>query len=292
MVRPAREVLETITQWAKNKSEIRAVLLTSTRAVPNAPLDEWSDYDVILISEDIHPFVLDKTWLNDFGEVLVVYWDALYPHSEFGDECCGNVTQYVDGLKIDFTLWSVELFKKIVAAPVLDPELDAGYKVLLEKDNLTANLQAPNFQPYIPKPPTLEAYQTHINDFLTNAPYVAKCLKRNELFPLKWALDYDMKHVYLRQVLEWYVGVQTDWQVPVGALGKGLIKHLPPDILVGLQECYAGADINDNWKALYKTLEVFCRVASDVGQHLGYSYPEELHGRVCAYVEKMKWLEF
>jgi aminoglycoside 6-adenylyltransferase len=287
MVRPAREVLETIIQWAKKKPEIRAVLLTSTRAVPNAPVDVLSDYDVILILEEIRPFVLDKTWLNDFGEVLVVYWDAIYPHSEFGDDCCGNVTQYVDGLKIDFTLWSVELLQKIVDASTLEPELDAGYKILLDKDKLTTKLQPPSFQSYLPKPPTLEAYQTHINDFLTNAPYVAKCLKRSELFPLKWALDYDMKHVYLRQMLEWYVGVKTDWKIPVGSLGKGLTNHLPPDVLLALQESYAGAGIEENWKALFKTLEVFRRVASEVGQHLDYVYPEDLHARVIAYIEKM-----
>jgi aminoglycoside 6-adenylyltransferase len=207
--KPARDPLITITEWASAKDEIRAVLLTSTRAVPNAHVDVLSDYDVVLIVRDIHPFVSDKTWLQDFGEVLVVYWDAVYPDPIFGLECCGNVTQYSSGLKIDFTLWSVELFQKIVAGSELPDELEAGYKVLLDKDGLASKMQPPTFKAYLPKPPTLEQYQTHVNDFLTNAPYVAKCLCRAELFPLKWALDYDMKHVYLRQVLEWYAVCQT-----------------------------------------------------------------------------------
>ena len=28
---------------------------------------------------------------------------------------------------------------------------------------------------------------------------MAKCLWRDEIFPAKWCLDYDMKHVYLRR---------------------------------------------------------------------------------------------
>jgi aminoglycoside 6-adenylyltransferase len=286
-----REVIETITQWAKTTSDIRAVLLTSTRAVPNTPVDMLSDYDVILILEDIRPFVSSHNWLSDFGEVLVVYWDDVYSHPEYGIECCGNVVQYADGLKIDFTLWPVELFQKMISASVLEPELDAGYKILLDKDGLTENLKPPTLKAYIPKAPSLEDYQKHINDFLTDAPYVAKCLWRGELLPAKWALDYDMKHVYLRQVLEWYVGLKYNYSVPVGSLGKGLKKLLPTDIWTALEETYVGVNLEDNWNALANTMELFRHVASEVGGHLGYIYPNDLHNRVMAYVEKIKYLE-
>jgi aminoglycoside 6-adenylyltransferase len=289
--KPARDVIDTITQWADAKAEIRAVLLTSTRAIPNAHVDTLSDYDVILIVEDVHPFVSDRTWLNDFGDVLVVYWDAIYPDPTFGIDCCGNVTQYVSGLKLDFTLWSVELFQKIVTAPALPDELDAGYQVLLDKDDLTATMQPPTFKAYLPKPPTPETFQTYINDFLTDAPYVAKCLWRGELLPAKWCLDYDMKHVYLRQVLGWRVGVEHNWSVPVGSLGKGLKKLLPRDIWKRLEQTYAGADVAENWEALANTVELFRRVAIDVGTQLGYTYPNELHERVKAYIQHIKQLE-
>lgn len=92
---------------------VRAIFLTSTRAIPNAVLDAWSDYDVILVLPDIHPFVVDRTWLGDFGEVLVACWDPIHPNPGTGTEQGDNVTQYVDGHKIDFTLWPVELLERI-----------------------------------------------------------------------------------------------------------------------------------------------------------------------------------
>src|SRR5512136_3102311 len=113
----APDLIPMLIQWAAARSSIRAVLLTSTRAIPDAPLDALSDYDVILVVQDIHPLVADRSWLNDFGEVLVAYWDPIHPDPVFGIERCGNVTQYADGLKIDFTLWPVVLFQQIVAAP-------------------------------------------------------------------------------------------------------------------------------------------------------------------------------
>jgi aminoglycoside 6-adenylyltransferase len=273
------------------RSAIRAMLLTSTRAIPDAPIDVLSDYDVILIMQDIHPFVVDRAWLNDFGDVLVVYWDPIYPDPVFGIERCGNVTQYADGLKIDFTLWPVALFQQIAAAPTLLAELDAGYRVLLDKDHLTAALRPPTGTAYVPAPPTLTTYQTLINDFLSDAPYVAKCLWRDELLPAKWCLDYDMKHIYLRQLLEWCMEIDHGWTVPAGSLGKGLKKRLPPDLWAQVEQTYVGARLEDNWEALTHTLDLFRRVAVEVGERLGYAYPHDLHQRVSAYVEQIRQLE-
>jgi len=197
---PTPDLIPTLIQWSTARNTIRAVLLTSTRAIPGAPVDALSDYDVILIVSDIQPFTADRTWLQDFGDLLVVYWDPIHPDPVFSIEQCGNVTQYANGLKIDFTLWPVSLFQQILAAPELPAELDAGYRLLLDKDGLAATMRPPTGKAYIPTPPTLTTYQTLINDFLSDAPYVAKCLWRDELLPAKWCLDYDMKHIYVEHI--------------------------------------------------------------------------------------------
>src|SRR6266487_5306825 len=106
------DIINKLIQWAERKDYIRAMLLTSTRAVPNAPVDEFSDYDVVLIVEDIHLFYEDRSWLEDFGKVLVAYWDSIYLDPDYGIEKFGNVTQYADGLKIDFTLCPLEMLRK------------------------------------------------------------------------------------------------------------------------------------------------------------------------------------
>jgi aminoglycoside 6-adenylyltransferase len=288
---PTRDIIPALIQWATARNPIRAVLLTSTRAIPDAPIDALSDYDVILIVHDVQPFVADRRWLNDFGDVLVAYWDPLHPDPVFGIERCGNVTQFADGLKIDFTLWPVALFQQIIAAPVLPAELDAGYRVLLDKDRLTATMCSPTGTAYVPTPPTLMTYQTLINDFLRDAPYVAKSLWRDDLLPAKWCLDYDMKHNYLRQLLEWRMEIDHGWSVPAGLLGKGLKKRLAPDIWAQVEQTYVGARLADNWDALAHTMALFRQVAVEVGEHLGYAYPHDLHQRVSAYVDQIKQLE-
>lgn len=282
------QVITKLVQWAEQRNAIRVMLLTSTRAVPNATVDDFSDYDVVLIVDDIHPFYEERSWLQDFGEVLVAYWDPIYSDPDFGLQKFGNVTQYADGLKIDFTLCTVEMLRKIVQAPSLPAELDAGYRILLDKDHLTDGIQAPTYRAYIPARPTNEFYQTMINDFFSDPPYVAKCLLRGELLPAKWCLDYDMKHVYLRPMLEWLIGLNHNWSLPTGSLGKGLKKKLPPEIWPQLEAAYAGADTADNWEALFRTMAVFRQVAMEVGEGLGYDYPLDLDERVTTFVKDMQ----
>ncbi len=88
----------------------------------------------------------------------MVYWDPVQPDPATAIELCGNVTQYADGLKIDFTLWPVTFFRRIATADALPAELDAGYRVLLDKDGLAAGLRPPTGAAYIPSPPTLDEY--------------------------------------------------------------------------------------------------------------------------------------
>lgn len=175
-----------------------------------------------------------------------------------------------------------------MAAPSLPAELDAGYRVLVDKDHLTEGMPEPTSKAFIAKKPTPAEYQLLINDFLSDAPYVAKCMWRDELMPAKWCLDYDMKYIYLRQVLEWRVEMDHDWSIPVGSRGKELKKHLPPKIWTALEQTYAGAQIKDNWIALERTMELFRQVAAEVGESLGYRYTDELHDQVNAYVDHIR----
>ena len=287
-VQPVDDVIRHLVEWADRHAAVRAMLLTSTRAIPNATIDAWSDYDVILVVADIHPFDIDRSWLDEFGEVLVVYWDPIGPHSVTGIPQVSNVTQFTSGLKIDFTLWSIEQMRRIVTAPTLNPGLDAGYRVLLDKDQLTAGMPGPTWRAYIPVRPDEATYQTLVNDFFSDVPYVAKCLLRDELLPAKWCLDYDMRDVYLRPMLEWRMECDHGWSVPAGALGKGLKRRLPPDVWSELEGTYAGAGIEDNWNSLFRTIAFFRRIAREVGEHLGHAYPEELDRRVTDHARRMR----
>ncbi len=290
-IHQADEAIHPLKQWAEKKNSVRAMLLTGNRANPHGLVDVLSDYDVILVVLDIHPFFDDRSWLQDFGQVLVTYWDPIHPAPDYGIEQVGNVIQYTDGLHIDFTLWPVELMRQIAKARTLPADLDIGYAILVDKDHLTDGMPAPTYTAYIPIPPTEEVYLKVIEDFFSDVPYVAKCLWRDELMPAKWCLDYDMKHNFLRQMLEWRMELDHNWSMSTGVLGKGLKKKLPPKIWSELEGTYTGAKIEDNWAALFRTIAFFGKIAIEVADHLGYAYPHNLEQQVAAYAQKIKHLD-
>jgi aminoglycoside 6-adenylyltransferase len=130
-----------------------------------------------------------------------------------------------------------------------------------------------------------------LNNFFSDAPYVAKYLWRDELLPAKWCLDIEMRHHYLRPMLEWRMERAHGWSEPTGNLGKGLEKRLPSGIREELEDTYAGAGIADNWEALFRTMALFRRVTTDVAADLGYTYSLDLDRRVTAYVREIRSLD-
>ena len=275
-------------EWAKARPSIRAMLLTSTRAYPNTVVDALSDYDVILVVPDIQPYFQDRSWLADFGDVLVTYWDPIHQSPETGVEIFGNVVQYESGLKIDFTLWPIKQARKVAEQEYLPAGLDVGYVILLDKDRLTDRFRPPTHTAYIPKSPTKAEFDKVVEDFYSDAPYVAKCLLRDELMPAKWCLDYDMKHIYLRRMLEWRMELDYEWSVSVGRLGKGLKKRLPETIWAALEATYVGAGLEENWEALFATLKLFREVGEQVAVGLGYEFPTELDRKVRVFLQEYR----
>lgn len=262
------------------------MLLTSSRSIPQAPTDLFSDYDIILALRDVQSFYGDRTWLEAFGPILVFYRDPLI--FDRGLARSAYVTQYENGLKIDFSLWPVELLKQVVADPKLPDEFDAGYQVLLDKDHLTDGLKPPTYAAYIPLPPTETEYQETVEVFFLEATYVAKLLWRDDIMAAKHILDELMKQEHLRPMLEWLIELEHQWSVKPGLHGQRLKQWLRRDLWSELERTYTGAELKANWAALFDTVRFMRRVAIEVGDRMGYAYPQGLEQRVVAYLQKVK----
>ncbi|SDT31286.1 aminoglycoside 6-adenylyltransferase [Microlunatus soli] len=286
------KIIDQLVAWGERRADVAALILTSTRAIPGGHTDAYSDYDVIAVVEGVEAMVSDTGWLAEFGEVLIDYWDPVESDAATGAVQVGNITNYVDGLKIDFSLWNARYFTELTSGPRADPELDAGHRVLLDKSGLTAGLPAPTYRSYIPRRPDEAGYQRLITDFLIGVPYVAKGLLRDELLPTKWVLDFDMRFNYLVPMIEWRVQCDHDWSLKSGNLGKGLKQHLPPSIWQAMENTFTGADPEANWTALFAMIDLFATIAREVAEHLGYRYPGDLIANVTEHARRMRAGDF
>jgi aminoglycoside 6-adenylyltransferase len=282
------DVIERLVQWANSQPLVRAMLLESSRASDHAPIDILSDYDVLLVVSDIRSFSQHETWLQDFGKILVLFRDK--------GQMCGltnyyRLVLYEDGTKVDYIVWPVALLQRILDEPRLPDVLDHGYQVLVDKDHLASGLKPPTYTAHIPKRPTEKEYRSLVEEFWWETIYVAKNLWRDELIQAKYNLDLVMKFQMLRRLLEWRIEIDHNWSWKPGAFGRGVKKLLDSRTWGEFASTYVGEDIDENWDALFKTTALFRRIAIEVGDALGYSYPYDLDERVTSYLQSIRNVE-
>ena len=278
-------VLGRLLGWCEEDPRVRAVVLTSSRA--NGRADELSDYDVVLGVRGLAVFRADPSWVVRYGE----------PAARWGEESelLGLATSflgvvYADGVKVDYTVWPEELLARVSAADALPDGLDVGYRVLLDKDGLTAAWAPPSYRAHIPARPAEDEYRAVVEEFWWASTYAAKALWRGEVVFAKFVVDHDMKLGPLRRVLEWKIELDGDWSVRPGVCGRGLERLLPADLRDDLAATYVGSGVEESWRALDATIALFRRVATEVADHLGYAYPVEADRQVSAHLAAVRRL--
>lgn len=234
------------------------------------------------------PLLPDEAWLHIYGPPLVQFRDS---RTIAGFETYARLVLYEGGTKLDYTLWSVELLQIIAAAPTLPDELDVGFRVLVDKDGLTAGLNLPTYTAHTPRRPSEAEYLTLVEEFWWETSYVAKNLWRDELFPARYSFDTVIKFDLLRRLLEWSIEIAHGWTLKPGNLGRGLKQQLPQQLWAEIERTFIGADITENWDALFRTTALFRNVAAAVATSLGYTYPQDLDRRMTDYLRRIAALE-
>ena len=270
--------------WASGHEDIRVAVLTSTRAVPGAVVDEYSDYDIILVVQDVLPYHTSRDWLAAFGSVLALYHDPL--NDEDGLKTTGYVVQYASGLKIDFTLWPLEMLSRILTRAKLDDEMDAGYRVLLDKDGTTSSLPAPTYRAYIPTPPDQSAFMEVIENFYVAAMYVARYLCRGDEVAAQHLLDNELRQQQLIPMLTWHFEIERNWSVKPGLYGRGIWRYLRHDLYEELTAAFPA--FGDTWAGLENAAALMLRSGSEVGAKLGFEYPVWMHERAMELIGGLK----
>lgn len=272
--RTEADVLAQLQEWAAASENIRAIILTSSRADPNRTPDLLSDYDVQVYVRDTAPLVADDGWVASFGSIMVRW--PLHPTPTFSGDWVTQLVLFDDGVRIDF---------QITATDQIDTdELDNGYRVLVDKDGLAARLPTPTYTHYAVTPPTAAEFADRLNAFWWDIIYVAKALHRGELNFAKYMLDGTVRFDKLQPLIAWAIATRHDRPVKVGLYGRWFHKHLDAATWARYEETFAGAAFEDNWRALFAMLDFTRSMGHDVADALGFDYPAETDAKVTRFI--------
>jgi aminoglycoside 6-adenylyltransferase len=281
-MRTEQEMFDLILTTARDDERIRAVMLNGSRANPNAPRDFFQDFDVIYFVTDPAPFTRNLEWIRRFGELMILQLpdDMVDPPPGLG-ESYGYLMQFADGNRIDLTIYPIDKLDAL--------EDDSLTVVLLDKDGLLPAYPPSNDSDHLPKPPTARQFFDCTNEFWWVSPYVVKGLWRHEL-PYARGMQEMYVREQLTKMLNWYVGVQTDFTVATGKLGKYYERMLEPELYEMLLKTYANDSCERTWEALFTMCDLFRRTAQRVAAHFGYDYPQGDDERVSAHLRHVRTL--
>lgn len=266
-MRSEREMYERILRFAREREEIRAVILNGSRANPTVPRDCFQDFDVVYVVTSTQPFIQDKSWISYFGTIAVMQEPDSSVLFEDGNppECSyGYLMQFEDGNRIDCTYQRVDWAQSHYGE-------DRLTLLLLDKDGAFALPAAPNDRDYWVKRPTSKEFAGCCNEFWWVATYVAKGLWRQELL---FSLEHLNAYVrpMLHRMLSWEAGVRTGFSMSVGKCEKYLPALLSLEHTQLLLKTYPTADSQCIWDALFAMAELFHQSAVFVADAMGLSY--------------------
>ena len=124
-MRAETEMLDLILQTAKT-IQVEAVVMSGSRTNQNAPKDEFQDYDLVYVVDDIDNLTSDLSWLDQFGK-RIIEQEVTLDHRRL------YLMLFEDGNRIDLTLCPKEHIQEWV-------DSEAGFTVLEDPEHL--------FEPY------------------------------------------------------------------------------------------------------------------------------------------------
>jgi aminoglycoside 6-adenylyltransferase len=275
-MRSEREMLDLILDTAREDDRIRAVILNGSRTSPSAPRDPFQDFDVVYLVTDVAPFRHNFDWIARFGELMILQMpEDMQDPPPRGNDGFVYLMQFADGNRIDLGLFPV--------ARAGDLERESQSVLLLDKDGLVQPFPPASDADYYPTPPTAKAFADCCNEFWWVSPYVAKGLWRGEILYAKHFQDRFVRD-QLRKMINWYVGVETEFGATPGKFGKYLERYLAPELWQLLLDTYSGAGYEETWQALFAMGDLFRRLALHVAAHFGFDYPHGDDERVSAHL--------
>ena len=267
-MRTETEMLDVILQTAQTL-QVEAVAMSGSRTDTKAPKDEFQDYDVVFVVDDLDNLTSDLAWLDSFGKRIIEQHNVL-----------GNRRLYLmlfeDGNRIDLTLCPKKYIQEWV-------ESEADFTVLEDTKGLFAPY-SPNPQRYWTSSASQIDFEKVCNEFWWVSAYVVKGICRNQLI---YATDhlYSICQQELLKVLAWQV-VSDRGRVDIGKNYKYLFNYLPAEIEKDFSNLLDFSSLDKITQSLLATMALFHHEAQNLAQKMGFDYDKEVAEKMIKYAEE------
>ena len=267
-MRTETEMFDVILQTAK-VLQVDAVAISGSRTNPKAPKDEFQDYDVVYVVDDLDNLTSDLSWLDQFGTRIIEQHNVL-----------GNRRLYLmlfeDGNRIDLTLCPTEYIQEWV-------DSEAGFTVLVDEKGLFESYSSSPERFWI-HPASETDFEKSCNEFWWVSAYVVKGICRKQVI---YATDhlYGICQQELLKILAWQVA-RDRGVVDIGKNYKYLFNYLPAEKEKEFSNLLDFSSLDKITQSLLATLQLFHREAQYLAQKMGFKYEKEVAEKMMRYAKE------
>ena len=266
--RSQEQMLRLILQVAEN-IQVEAVAMSGSRTNPKAPKDEFQDYDIVYVVDDLDNLTSDLSWLDQFGKRIIEQHNVL-----------GNRRLYLmlfeDGNRIDLTLCPKDHIQEWV-------DSEADYTVLKDEKGLFESYTT-SPQRYWTNPASQTDFEKACNEFWWVSAYVVKGICRKQAI-------YATNHLYgicqqeLLKVLAWRVAADRG-TIDIGKNYKYLFNYLPAEKEKEFSNLLDFSSSDKITQSLFATMNLFHQEAQSLAQKMGFNYDKEVAEKMIQYAEE------
>ena len=267
-MRTDKEMLGLILQIAK-KIQVDAVALSGSRTNQKIQTDEFQDYDVVYVVDDLDNLTSDLAWLDQFGTRIIEQHNIL-----------GNRRLYLmlfeDGNRIDLTLCPKAHIQEWV-------DSEADFTVLVDDKGLFESYSSSPERFWI-HPASETDFKKACNEFWWVSAYVVKGICRKQII---YATDhlYGICQQELLKVLAWQVASDKG-VVDIGKNYKYLFQYLQTEKEKEFSALLDLSSLDKITQSLFATMQLFHQEAQSLAQKMGFKYEKEVAEKMIEYAEE------
>jgi len=267
-MRTETEMLDVILKTAETL-QVAAVAMSGSRTNSQAPQDEFQDYDVVYVVENLDELISDLSWLGQFGKRIIEQEVRLGHRRLF-------LMLFEDGNRIDLTLCPKQQIQEWV-------DSEADYTVLKDDKGLFKSYP-PSPKRYWTNPASQTDFEKACNEFWWVSAYVVKGICRKQVI---YATDhlYGICQQELLKILAWQVASDRG-KVDIGKNYKYLFNYLPAEKEKEFSDLLDFSSIEKLTQSLYATMKIFHQEAQSLAQKMGFDYDKEVAERMIQYAEE------
>ena len=261
-------MLDLILQTAKTL-QVKAVAMSGSRTDTKALKDEFQDYDVVYVVDDLDNLTRDLSWLDYFGK-RIIEQEVVLDHRRL------YLMLFEDGNRIDLTLCPKEHIKEWV-------DSEAGFTVLEDPEHLFEPYSQ-NLERYWTSPASAIEFEKVCNEFWWVSAYVVKGICRKQVI---YATDhlYGICQQELLKILAWQVASDRG-KVDIGKNYKYLFQYLPAEKEKEFTALLDFFDQKSLTKSLFSTMNFFHKEAQAFSLKTGFHYDKVTAEKMIEYAKE------